>query len=531
MNKIQILTGWGYVGYATAAAVALRKFSSADVLGISQRKLPIHLANLSNQKKCPYNKIIILGIGLNKNSKLMINALKSLKKNSVEVVYISALTIPKKFKKHFASCVEDTENSLIKIVADFFHAPYKDLLPIDSSSEKDLKGKYLEQFLLIKAAQHRYRCFQDETAFSNAVKTLSITCPESKAARGKNVDNKTVTAGDNKTATVAINKATTVAINKATTVANQQKMMIEFYKKFGNRELKGKSQIMMDLYQTINKIGPKDYARVMIFGETGTGKETVAVHLHEKSPRREKPMITFNCASSNKNLLESHLFGHVKGAFTGATIDKKGAFEEADGGTLFLDEIGELPLDTQANILRVLQESRFNKIGSVKEISVNVRIIAATNRDLPKMIQEGKFREDLFYRLNVVPIHIPPLRDHIEDITEIADNIWFNKGLGHLNPKKIEILKTYNWPGNVRELSNFLERAAVLEENDFEKLLNIHKKEIASMKSETEHNLPENLNELIRYQANKLYLKYGENKAKTAKAMGITRVTLRKHLE
>jgi len=522
MNKIQILTGWGYVGYATAAAVALRKFSSADVLGISQRKLPIHLANLSNQKKSPYNKIIILGIGLNKNSEMMINALKSLKKNGVEVVYISALTIPKKFKKHFTSCVEDTKTSLIKIVADFYQTPYKDLLPIDSSSEKELKGKYLEQFLLIKAAQHRYRCFQDETAFSDAVKTLSTTCPESKTTRGKNINNKTATAGDN--------KATTVAINKATTVANQQKMMIEFYKKFGNRELKGKSQIMMDLYQTINKIGPKDYARVMIFGETGTGKETVAVHLHEKSPRKNKPMITFNCASSNKNLLESHLFGHVKGAFTGATSDKKGAFEEADGGTLFLDEIGELPLDTQANILRVLQESRFNKIGSVKEISVNVRIIAATNRDLPKMIQEGKFREDLFYRLNVVPIHIPPLRDHIEDITEIADNIWFNKGLGHLNPKKIEILKTYNWPGNVRELSNFLERAAVLEENNFEKLLNMHKKEIASVKTGNEYDLPENLNELIRYQAKKLYIKYGENKVRTAKAMGIERVTLRKYL-
>ncbi len=288
--------------------------------------------------------------------------------------------------------------------------------------------------------------------------------------------------------------------------------------------------MMMDLHATIQKIGKKDSARVLIYGETGTGKETVAIHLHDRSPRKDKPMITFNCASSNKDLLESHLFGHVKGAFTGAITDRKGAFEEADGGTLFLDEIAELPLGTQANILRVLQEGRFNRIGSIEEITIDVRIIAATNKDLPQMIREGKFREDLFYRLNVVPIHIPPLRDHLDDITKIADNIWFNKGLGHLNPKNIKILKTYNWPGNVRELGNFLERAAVLEENDFVKLLNMHRKEIESMKT-SEQILPENMDELIRYQANKLYEKYGQNKVKTAKAMGISRITLRKYLE
>ena len=490
-RKTIILTGWGYVGYAVAAAVALRKFKSADVSGVSQRKLPIRLATFAKAKIPSYNKIIILGIGLNNNPEMLTKALKLLKKKGVKVTFISALTIPNKLKKFFDKYIEGNESSLLEVVADFYKIPYNDLIPFNSPRENDLKGKFLEQFLLIKSAQHRYRCFQDENAFFDAVKTLST----------KNA------------------------------ISNRQKMMIEFYKKFGNRELKGKSQMMADLHQTINQVGPKDNARVLIFGETGTGKETVAIHLHEKSPRREKPMITFNCASSNKNLLESHLFGHVKGAFTGAVADKKGAFEEANGGTLFLDEIGELPLETQANILRVLQEGRFNRIGSIKEISVDVRIIAATNRNLPKMIREGKFREDLFYRLNVVPIYIPPLRDHIEDITEIADNIWFNKGKGHLPQEKIEILKTYNWQGNVRELSNFLERADVLDENDFEKLLNTHKKEIAAMNTDLETHLPEKLDEFIRLHAKKMFEKYNKNVAQTAKAMGITRVTLRKYLK
>jgi len=426
-NNVAIITGWGWADYACAAAVALRKFKSADVFGMSQRKLPVRLTELSKNKNCSYKKIIIIGIGMNTDSKMLITAIEKLKKKKIKFIWISAYNLPYKLKNIITDFEEGKEESLTKTTADYFNLKFDDLIPLTINSKNHLSGKNLERYLLIQSAQHRYRCFQDYEAYTKAIKTLST----------KSVFN------------------------------NQQKMMIEFYKKYGNRELKGESQVMMDLHAAIHKIGQKDSARVLIFGETGTGKETVAIHLHEKSPRREKPMITFNCASSNKNLLESHLFGHVKGAFTGAIADKKGAFEEADGGTLFLDEIAELPLETQANILRFLQEGRFNKIGSINEISVDVRIIAATNKDLPQIIREGKFREDLFYRLNVVPIHVPPLRNHLEDITKIANNLWFSKGLGRLDPKKIEILKTYNWPGNVRELGNFLERANVLEENNF----------------------------------------------------------------
>ena len=494
MKKIKILAAWGWVDCTCAAVIALRKFKSADVSGMSQRRLPDHLSELSEKKKCPYNKIIILGIGMNKDIDTLITAIDKLRKKNVEILWISAYNIPYKLKNHLTDYAEhDTKKvyvSITEVTAKYFDLPYKDFEKLYTLAKKDLTGKNLEQYLLIQSVQHRYRCFQDYNSFTEAVRTIA---------------------------------------EKRVKLTDDQKRMIEFYKKYGNRELKGKSQVMMDLHAIIHKIGKKDSARVLIYGETGTGKETIAIHLHENSPRKEKPMVTFNCASSNKDLLESHLFGHVKGAFTGAIADRKGAFEEADGGTLFLDEIAELPLGTQANILRVLQEGRFNRIGSIEEITINVRIIAATNKDLPQMIREGKFREDLYYRLNVVPIHIPPLREHLEDITEIADNIWFNKGLGHLNHPKIEILKTHNWPGNVRELGNFLERAAVLEEKDFVKLLNMHRKEIESMKT-TEQILPENLDELIRYQAKKLYEKYGKNKVKTAEAMGITRVTLRKYL-
>ncbi len=491
-NKIAILTGYGWADYAFAAAVILRKFNSADVFGLSQRRLPIKLNLFSNNQKLPYKKIIVLGIGMKKDEKQLLTALEKLKKRKVQIIWISAANnIPNQIKKIATDFFEGNIHNLTIPTAEYFKVKNcDDLKQISLLLKEDMNKNQLALYLLIKSAQHRYRCFQDEKVYPEAINSLSTE----------------------------------------NAITNQQKMMIEFYKKYGNRELKGKSLPMMDLHALIHQIGPKDSARVLIFGETGTGKETVAIHLHERSPRCEKPMITFNCASSNKNLLESHLFGHVKGAFTGAIADKKGAFEEANGGTLFLDEIAELPLETQANILRVLQEGRFNKIGSVKEISVDVRIIAATNKDLPQMIREGKFREDLFYRLNVVPIHIPPLRERIDDITDIANNIWFTKKNWYMDPKKIEILKTYNWPGNVRELGNFLERADVLEEEDFEKLLKKHRKEIESMKN-VEQELPEKLDDLLCYQANKLYEKYEKNKVKTAKAMGITRVTLRKYLK
>jgi Nif-specific regulatory protein len=210
----------------------------------------------------------------------------------------------------------------------------------------------------------------------------------------------------------------------------------------------------------------------LIEGETGTGKELVAHAIHYNSDRADKPFIKAHCAALPESVIESELFGHVKGAFTGATADRKGRFELAHGGTLFLDEIGDLPPVIQIKLLRVLQEREFERVGGTQTIKVNVRLIAATNRDLRAMAAEGAFREDLFYRLHVFPIYVPPLRKRKADIVLLADHFLEkygregNKAVRRLSSAVIDMLMAYHWPGNVRELENVIERAVVVAEGD-----------------------------------------------------------------
>ena len=225
----------------------------------------------------------------------------------------------------------------------------------------------------------------------------------------------------------------------------------------------GESASMRQIFQVIEKVADTP-STVLITGESGTGKELVAKALHEHSSRAGHPFIKINCAAIPKTLMESELFGYEKGAFTGAVGSKPGRFELADAGTLFLDEIGEIPVEMQVKLLRALQESEFERVGGIKTIKVNVRLITATNRDLEKEIKSGNFREDLFYRLNVVPLHIPPLRDRREDIPLLTEHIVrkFNERLKKqivgIDHDALERLVAYGWPGNIRELENVLER-------------------------------------------------------------------------
>jgi len=207
---------------------------------------------------------------------------------------------------------------------------------------------------------------------------------------------------------------------------------------------------------------------VLVTGETGTGKELVARAIHEGSPRRERLLVKVNCAAISAGLVESELFGHEKGAFTGALQRRRGRFELAHGGTLFLDEIGELPLETQVKLLRVLQEREFERVGGSQTIHVDVRVVAATNRNLPEMVAAGRFREDLYYRLAVFPVSLPPLRERADDIPLLVHSFLrrfarqAGKRIDDVTPEAMRRLTTYRWPGNVRELQNVIERAVIL---------------------------------------------------------------------
>ena len=239
--------------------------------------------------------------------------------------------------------------------------------------------------------------------------------------------------------------------------------------KFKPTNIIGNSRAMQDVYRMIEKVS-RSKTTVLILGESGVGKERVASAIHYHSPQAGGPFVKFNCASLPESVIESELFGHEKGSFTGATARRAGRFEEANGGTIFLDEVGELSLPMQAKLLRVLQERSFERVGSNTTLRVDVRILAATNRDLPDMVSKGLFREDLFYRLNVFPITIPPLKDRGNDIVTLADHFvaHFAQEQGievpRISTPALNLLQAYHWPGNVRELENMMERAVLLAE-------------------------------------------------------------------
>ena len=299
-------------------------------------------------------------------------------------------------------------------------------------------------------------------------------------------------------------------------------------------DMVGESEAMHEVFRLIERAGPTNKP-ILIQGESGTGKELVAQALYQASSVADKPMVIINCAALSEHLLESELFGHEKGSFTGAVAAKEGLFEIADGGTVFIDEIGEMPVSLQAKLLRVLEDGSLRRVGGVKERKVNVRIISATNRDMQTEVAEGRFREDLFYRIDVMTLKVPPLRKRTGDIPllikHLAGDEW------DISVDALDAMLAYTWPGNVRQLINALERAKILADDDI-----IHRKNLPSAISETDTNIlksDENLatasvtdlDVLQREHVISVLHQNGGNKARSARALGVSRRTLYRLLD
>jgi DNA-binding NtrC family response regulator len=265
------------------------------------------------------------------------------------------------------------------------------------------------------------------------------------------------------------------AIEKKNLMLENIYLRQELQEKYGFHNIVGKSKKMQEIYRIIAKVAVTD-STVLIYGQSGTGKELIARAVHFNSPRREKQFVPVDCAVLSENLLESELFGHVRGSFTGAVTTKPGLFEVADGGTVFLDEVGNISLSIQAKLLRVLQEREFTPVGGTKTKKVDIRLIAATNKDLEKMIKEEVFREDLYYRLNIVPISLPTLKDRQEDIPLLAVHFLrkyaeeMGKTIKGFTPEAMEKMIRYPWPGNIRELENVVERTVVMIDDEMVKV-------------------------------------------------------------
>jgi len=313
--------------------------------------------------------------------------------------------------------------------------------------------------------------------------------------------------------------------------------------KYRLENIVGHSNEMLEVYKTVAKISPSR-ATVLITGESGTGKELVARALHQNSPRADRPFVVIHSASFPESLIESELFGYMKGAFTGAISSKRGLFEEADSGTVFLDEIGDIPLSTQVKLLRVLQEREIRRIGAEQPVKIDVRVIAATNRNLEEMIQKGQFREDLYYRLSVVCIPLPPLRERKEDINLLIQHFvrkyCLEAGIPQkiISPEAVKMMESYNWPGNVRELENVVERAVNLSFREGITVddlpMKLKEKNGNSIVSLLDQNLT--LDELEKNYLMKLLKECNWNYTQTAEKMGISvrtvqRMVSRFHLE
>ena len=504
-----ILTGWGYAEYVAAAAVALKALGgNAEVLGVSRRRLPELLGELAAERGAPrWKRIYILGVSLSGDPGALADALAKLKAKKVPATWISALEMPEEVAGALKGVLEDRSretraptSTLLELVGQAFGVDVEQYMPFlgrRSRGDRPTMADVQAYLTLIATAQFCYRNYQDESLYATTVRYLANEV-------------------------------------KPCAWEPHVKAAVAHYDRYGGRELLGKSHAIVTLQERINRVAVHEHARVLILGESGTGKETVAQQIHTKSSRRDMPFIAFNCASVTKDLLEDRFFGHERGAFTNAVERTDGLFLQADGGTLFLDEIGEMPIEVQALLLRVLEGGRFPRLGGKEELKCDVRLVTATNRDLPRLVSEGKFREDLYQRLNVVQLRTPSLREHKDDIPVIA-NAWWRKFHGNrvLKEDQIAALMDYDYPGNVRELINILDRATALEEDDFAALMREHKEMNAGLSGGLElksGRIPDKLEDAIRIHVRRVYEKYAQNITRAADALGVSRNTARKYL-
>lgn len=327
------------------------------------------------------------------------------------------------------------------------------------------------------------------------------------------------------------------ALDKRTLALENVLLRDELKASLGPDVILGRSKMMKAVEKLVQKVGPTD-TTVLITGESGTGKELIARAIHRYSSRTDKPFVAVDCGSLVENLFESELFGHVKGSFTGAIATKYGRFELANGGTLFFDEIGNVSTNIQTKLLRVLQEREITKVGSSQIVKVDVRIIAATNRDLQKTVKAGTFREDLFYRLSVVPITLPPLRQRRDDIPLLANHFLskYNKKRGKnikaISDRAMKALVEYDWPGNVRELENAIERAVVLTEDDMIKPSDLlYYGLTAQTPSKSDAGQAQRLIDVEKEHIARTLKMFNGHRGKTAESLGIDRKTLRVKLK
>ena len=485
-----------------AAALLLRQMKDAQVRISSAARIGSTLQQLADGS---LDEIHICGLGMYCTLEEVLAPLRRLKRKKTRVTWYSGGDYLDQFapslKRYARLAFDHSDRYVSEVIFDHLKQPDEHSERLLQLFEDDGEGERRADILerIADASILAYFKFRDYDAVPNAIRKLAF--PE--------------------------------------TVTDQDRVFARRFEYAEHCYLVGKTPAMRSLMNTIKKVGADRDSGVLILGETGTGKEVIARLLHESSPRHDQPFLAVNCANFSEQLLESRLFGHEKGAFTGAVAQRHGDFEMADGGTLFLDEIGDMQLELQAKLLRVLQSGRFRRIGGSEELSVDVRVVSATNHDLLEEVEKGTFRADLYYRINTIILHAPPLRNIPDDIPRIAQDIIYRychaRGIEswRLTAKQAKGLKAHSWPGNVRELQNVIERAIVLDDRDFSK----HIGEKGAAPAVTQPALNEinpsdvrPLREIEHDYVMQVYEAAGQNKTQAAKLLRISVNTLKKKL-